>query len=57
MTDDVHRQTEFEPRHPESAEANGVIASPPGRTPAEVDDAALRPNPEDTADPAGTEHD
>ena len=50
MSDDTHDRGEFEPRHPESADADGVIAEPPGRSPAEVDDSALRANPKHTSD-------
>ena len=50
MADDTHDRGEFEPRHPKSADADGVIADPPGRSPAEVDDSALRANPKHTSD-------
>jgi hypothetical protein len=51
MSHDAHDRSEFEPQHPESADANGVIADPPGRSPAEVDDSALRSKPVHTSDP------
>lgn len=49
MSHDAHDRSEFEPQHPETADANGVIADPPGRSPGEVDDSALRANPEHTS--------
>ena len=42
MPSETHDRRTFQPRHPESAEANGVNPDPPGRSPSEVDDSALR---------------
>lgn len=54
MSHDDHDRTKVEPQHPESADANGVIADPPGRSPAEVDDSALRAGPEHPSTPEDT---
>lgn len=56
----AHDNSPFQPQRDASADANGVIADPPGRSPSEVDDSALRPldegdaTPEPTVDTAGT---
>lgn len=60
MSNDAHDNSPSDPQRDASVDANGVIADPPGRSPSEVDDSALRPldgreaTPEPTQDPAGT---
>ena len=42
MSHPSHDPTDSELRHTRAADADGVITDPPGRSPAEVDDSALR---------------
>ena len=49
MPHDAHDDAPFQPQQPASADANGVIADPAGRSPSQVDDSALRPIDESSA--------
>jgi hypothetical protein len=59
MPRDAHHDSPSQPQRDASADSNGVIADPPGRSPSEVDDSALRPldgnseTPEPTEDTSG----